>query len=77
MANRESSSPPINRRSQRGEKHHLRLARVSTAEDKLNIWILDNVGRKAFRQFAKDAWVPLLSPGTSHEHAKAGTSIMR
>ncbi len=44
---------------------------IDWPKDKLNIWILDDGGREAFRQFAKDVGVHYIAR-TSHEHAKAG-----
>jgi cellulose synthase (UDP-forming) len=44
---------------------------IDWPKDKLNIWILDDGGREAFRQFAKDVGVHYIAR-TTHEHAKAG-----
>ncbi|MCS2157522.1 UDP-forming cellulose synthase catalytic subunit [Scandinavium sp. H11S7] len=44
---------------------------IDWPKDKLKIWILDDGGREAFRQFAKDVGVEYVAR-TTHEHAKAG-----
>lgn len=49
---------------------------IDWPKDKLNIWILDDGGREAFRQFAKDVGVHYIAR-TSHEHAKAGSIVLR
>lgn len=44
---------------------------IDWPKDKLNIWILDDGGREAFRQFADSVGVKYIARPT-HEHAKAG-----
>ena len=49
---------------------------IDWPKDKLNIWILDDGGREAFRQFAKDVGVHI-SPAPATNTPRPATSIMR
>ncbi len=44
---------------------------IDYPKDKLNIWILDDGGRKEFKDFARETGVHYIAR-TTHEHAKAG-----
>ncbi|MBV4414476.1 UDP-forming cellulose synthase catalytic subunit [Enterobacteriaceae bacterium YMB-R22] len=44
---------------------------IDWPRDKLNVWLLDDGGREAFRQFAEEAGVNYVARPT-HEYAKAG-----
>ncbi len=63
--------PDLQRRSQRGEKYHLRLAGYRLAERQAEHLDPDDGGREEFRQFAQNVGVKYIAR-TTHEHAKAG-----